>query len=171
MTTFRIRPARAEELPLISALEKAGDSLFRAAGMDRVADSPAPDPRTYEAAYIQGRVFVATGPADTPIGFIRVEMVDGDPHVEQVSVHPGHSRKGVGSALMRAAEDWARSHGFTRLTLTTFRDVPWNGQFYSRLGWSPLPEPEWGPELAALRQHERDLGLDAWPRQAMSRNL
>lgn len=171
MTAFRIRPARAEELPLISALEKSGDPLFRAAGMDRVADSPAPDPRTYQGAHSQGRLFAATGPAGTPIGFVRVEMADACPHVEQVSVHPDHSRKGIGSALMRTAEDWARSHGFTRLTLTTFRDVLWNGPFYSRLGWSPFPEPECGPELAALRQHERDLGLDAWPRQVMIRNL
>ena len=139
MTMFQIRPARAEELPLISALEKSGEASFRAAGMDRVADSPAPGPRTYEGAHSEGRLFIAVDPADTPIGFIRVEMVDGEHHVEQVSVQPDYSGKGIGSTLMRKAEDWARSHGFTRLTLTTFRDAPWNGPFYLRLGWSPLP--------------------------------
>jgi GNAT superfamily N-acetyltransferase len=168
---FRIRPVRAVELPLISALQKSGGAYFRAVGMDRVAGSPAPDPQTYEGAHSEGRLFVAVDPADTPIGFIRIEMVDGEPHVEQVSVHPDYSGKGIGSILMRTAEDWARLHGFTRLTLTTFRDVPWNGPFYSRLGWSPLPESEWGPELAAIRQHERDLGFDVWPRQAMIKSV
>lgn len=71
----------------------------------------------------------------------------------------------------RSVPDWARSHGFTCLSLTTFRDVPWNGPFYARLGGSSSPEQERGPEPAAIRQHERDLGLDAWPRQAMIKNL
>jgi hypothetical protein len=57
------------------------------------------------------------------------------------------------------------------MTLTTFRDVPWNGPYYTRLGWSALPAADLPPELAAARRHERDLGLDQWPRQAMAKNL
>jgi len=57
------------------------------------------------------------------------------------------------------------------MTLTTFSDVPWNGPYYARLGWSALPEAGLPPELAAARQHERDLGLDQWPRQAMTKSL
>lgn len=50
-------------------------------------------------------------------------------------------------------------------------DVSWNGPYYARRGWVLLPEHEWGPELAAARQHERDLGLDQWPRQAKAKDL
>jgi hypothetical protein len=57
------------------------------------------------------------------------------------------------------------------MTLTTFCDVPWNGPYYTRLGWSTLRAADLTPELAATRQHERDLGLDEWPRQAMAKNL
>jgi hypothetical protein len=57
------------------------------------------------------------------------------------------------------------------MTLTTFRDVPWNGPYYTRLGWSALPAADLPPELAAARQHERDLGFDEWPRQAMAKSL
>ena len=57
------------------------------------------------------------------------------------------------------------------MTLTTFRDVPWNGPYYARLGWSTLHAADLPPGLAAARQQERDLGLDEWPRQAMAKSL
>jgi len=98
-------------------------------------------------------------------------MLDGDPHVEQVSVHPDHAGHGIGASLLAAAEQLARTRGHCRITLTTFRDVPWNGPYYARLGWSVVREAELPPELAATRRHERDLGFDEWPRQAMAKSL
>ena len=166
-----IRAARESELPLISALEKSGDQLFRAAGMDRIADAPAPEPDAYRPAVEDGRLLVAVDERDSALGFIRLEMLDGGPHVEQVSVHPDCAGRGIGASLLAAAEQLARARGYRRMTLTTFRDVPWNGPYYIRLGWSVLPAADLPPELAAARQRERDLGLDEWPRQAMAKNL
>lgn len=105
------------------------------------------------------------------IGFVRIEMLDDEPHIEQVSVHPDHQGNGVGRTLLHAAEQWAQAHDYTRMTLTTFRQVPWNGPYYSRLGWAVLPENEWEADLAAARRRERDVGLDRWPRQAMVKSL
>jgi GNAT superfamily N-acetyltransferase len=166
-----IRAARESELPLISALEKSGEKQFRAAGMDRVADAPPSEPDAYRPALDDGRLLVAVDGRDTPLGFIRLEILDGDPHVEQVSVHPDHARQGIGASLLAAAEQLARARGHRRITLTTFRDVPWNGPYYTRLGWSIVGEADLPPELAAARRHERDLGFDEWPRQAMAKSL
>ena len=80
-----IRAARASELALISALEKSGDELFRTAGMDVIADAPAPEPDSYRAALEGGRLLVAADEQDAALGFIRLEMLDGDPHVVAVS--------------------------------------------------------------------------------------
>lgn len=171
MSTVHIRPSRETDLPLISAVEKSGDAQFKAVGMDLVADAPVPDPEDFGDSHRAGRLLVAVTGADALVGFVRIEIVDNTAHVEQVSVHPDHQGRGVGSALLQAAEGWARSQGYTHLTLTTFRDVAWNGPYYARLGWVLLPEGEWGPELSAARQHERDLGLDRWPRQAMVKHL
>ena len=166
-----IRAARESELPLISALEKAGDQLFLTVGLHGIADAPAPEPDAYRPALEDGRLLVAVDERDAPLGFIRLEMLDGGPHVEQVSVHQDRAGSGIGAALLAAAERLARARGHHRMTLTTFRDVPWNGPYYTRLGWSILPADDLPPELAAARRHERDLGLDEWPRQAMAKNL
>ena len=171
METTTLRPSREVELPLIGALEKSSDAQFRAAGMGLVADAPVPDLATYLEAHRAGRLLVASSSTGLLVGFVRIEIVDGDAHVEQVSVHPDHQRQGVGRALLEAAEQWARAHDHARMTLTTFRDVPWNGPFYARLGWDVLPEHAWRPELAAARHHERALGLDQWPRQAMFKQV
>ena len=166
-----IRAARPGELAQISALEKSGERLFRAAGMDRVADAPAPDPDGYRLALAAGRLLVAAGDHDGPVGFIRLEVLGGDLHVEQVSVHPEQAGRGIGAALLAVAEQLGRDRGHDRITMTTFRDVPWNGPYYARLGWSALPDADLTPELAAVRRAERELGFDEWPRQAMVKDL
>lgn len=166
-----IRAARESELPRISALEKSGERQFRAAGMDRVADAPATDPDAYRPALDDGRLLVAADGQDVSVGFIRLEVLDGDPHVEQVSVHPDQAGHGIGASLLAAAEQLARARGHHRITMTTFRDVPWNGPYYARLGWRAVRDADLPPELAAARRDERDLGFDEWPRQAMAKSL
>jgi hypothetical protein len=72
--------------------------------------------------------------------------------------------------LVGSVCDWSRSHGFDAVTLTTFRDVPWNGPFYEKLGFRPLTDLSRG--LAAVRQHERAIGDDDFgPRIAMRMDL
>jgi hypothetical protein len=52
------------------------------------------------------------------------------------------------------------------MTLTTFRDVPWNGPYYAALGFEVIDDLS--PELAAMREHERAIGDDDFgPRVAM----
>ncbi|WP_370039331.1 GNAT family N-acetyltransferase, partial [Nocardioides sp.] len=98
---------------------------------------------------------------------------DGAPtaHLEQLSVRlPEHGRRGVGTALVHAACEEARWAGHDSLTLCTYRDVPWNGPFYRRLGFSEDPAPP--PHLARIRRHEQDLGLDrCGAREVLRRHL
>ena len=62
--------------------------------------------------------------------------------------------------------DWAQLHGLPAVTLTTFRDVPWNAPFYARLRVRVIEALS--PGLQAIRDHEQDIGYDAFgPRVAM----
>ncbi|WP_018179107.1 GNAT family N-acetyltransferase [Jongsikchunia kroppenstedtii] len=169
MTDWVIRPARADEVAGLPALEASGGLAFRDLGMDLVAEFPPPAESVFAVAQRDGHLLVA---ADARIlGFVLLEIVDGCMHVEQITVAPDFGRRGIGTALMRAAEDLARARGFDGMTLTTYRDVPFNGPFYVSLGWQPIPDGELTDGLREIRDHERAVGLDAWPRQAMRLRL
>ena len=53
------------------------------------------------------------------------------------------------------------------MTLTTFRAVPWNMPFYSRLGFEVIPAEQLGPELVAVVENETARGLDPRDRVVM----
>jgi GNAT superfamily N-acetyltransferase len=52
-------------------------------------------------------------------------------------VTEGAAGKGVGGALMRAAEAWAREHGYRKLTLTVFEANQAARAVYEHLGYAP----------------------------------
>ncbi|MFI6027869.1 GNAT family N-acetyltransferase [Amycolatopsis magusensis] len=147
---MQIREATAAELATLPALESASDSIFADLGFP-----PLPPPGSPEELATARLVLVAGTP---PAGFARVEVVDGNAHLEQLAVHPSHFRQGVGTALVRAVLSWAQDAGFPAVTLCTFSDIPWNGPFYRKLGFADLDDPS--PGLQELRAHERALGLD-----------
>jgi len=93
---------------------------------------PLPGPGTPEEFAAALVVLVAGEP---PVGLCRIDAVDGKAHLEQLSVHPDHARRGLGRALLRAGCDWARARGYDDITLATYRDVPWNGPFYASEGF------------------------------------
>jgi hypothetical protein len=57
------------------------------------------------------------------------------------------------------------------LTLTTFRDVAWNGPFYQRLGFEELAAHDLSPDLAQILAHEAARGLPGDRRCAMRLDL
>jgi GNAT superfamily N-acetyltransferase len=113
--------------------------------------------------------FVAGEP---PVGFVWVVLVCGEAHIEELAVLPSHGRRGIGRSLVEAACGWAEAAGYRRVSLCTFRDVPWNGPFYRSAGFSELAEADWCPELAEIRAAEQASGLDELgPRVVMVRAL
>ena len=151
-------------------MQVAAGALFRDLGMHLVADGPAPSTDAFHEARANGDLLVAVMD-ETVVGFLRTTALDGSLHVEQVTVAPGWQQRGIGRALMLAAEQVADARGFTRMTLTTFRDVPFNGPFYERLGWTRLDAESLTPGLAAERHEETQAGLDLWPRTAMAKEI
>lgn len=166
-----IRGASVQDLPRLRDIERAAGELFRDIGMAAIADDDPPalaDLQRYQAA---GRGWVACDGEDLPVAYLVADVIDGAAHIEQVSVHPSHSRRGLGRALIDAAARWALDDRLEALTLTTFANVPWNAPYYRRLGFDEVDESQAGPGLGALRDDEREQGLDVWPRVIMRRSL
>ena len=90
-----------------------------------------PDRRTLLVAELDGR----------PAGFAFLEpAVDyftgqADGHIGMVAVADTAEGKGVGAALMRAAEDWARRNGYPRLHLNVFAANDRARRIYERTGY------------------------------------
>ncbi len=157
-----VRAADPSEFDHLRRIEFASDRLLEEFGIGPFENDEAENHLAVAAA-----VFVVGDPA---VGFVAVELVDGVAHVDQLSVLPDHGRRGIGRALLEAAIGWAVGTGHTELTLTTYRDVPFNAPFYRTLGFEVVTEPS--PGLAALREYERAVGLDGFgPRVAMRRTL
>lgn len=160
MARVLIRLAQPAELPYLQRIEIASGEPFRDIGMPEIADDA---PMSLEAL-AEHDVWVAVGAQGVPVAFIAVGDVDGATHVHQVSVHPSHARQGIGAALIEHVTRAERP-----VTLTTFRDVPWNAPYYERLGFRAVTETSLGtsPGLAEIMREEASRGLDPATRVAM----
>ncbi len=166
-----IREARSDDIAALREIERAAGQSFREIGMAYVADDEPPSEEVLGHFVSAGRAWVAVDDRDRPVAYLIAEVVDGDAHIEQVSVHPAASRRGLGRALIEHLVDWASARGMPAVTLTTFADVPWNGPYYRRLGFEVLPDEQAGPGLRDRRADEAARGFDRWPRICMRLRL
>jgi GNAT superfamily N-acetyltransferase len=169
-TDFLVRQAEQTELAVLPAIQLAAGALFRDVGMPEIADNPLPSADFYEDFHRQGRLWVAAG-EDGPVGFVVVKLIDGCAHIEQVSVIPDHSRRGIGRSLVEQVCQWASAHDLTAVTLSTFRSVPWNAAYYAHLGFRELSAGELTPGLQAVLREEAEFGLDMTDRVCMRREV
>lgn len=79
--------------------------------------------------------------------------------------------RGLGARLLEEVCAWAESRGYLAVTLSTFRDVPWNGRFYRKRGFRDLHPEEWSPGMMAIREHEAKHGLRVDVRVFVRREL
>lgn len=111
-----IRAAHIDELPLLQDIERAAGECFRTIGMPEIADDeplPLEELRGYRRA---GLVWVAAEGAGTgtPVGYLLADRVDGNLHVEQVSVHPDSAHRRIGRSLLEHLAARARAEGAPR---------------------------------------------------------
>ncbi|MHB8466201.1 MAG: GNAT family N-acetyltransferase [Acidimicrobiales bacterium] len=156
---------------MLQDVERRASEQFRDVGMEHIAEHEPASVEELGAYASDGRAWVATDEAGAPIGYVLVDLVDGHAHMEQVSVRPEHQGAGVGRELLARVRAWALEGGRDAITLTTFADVAWNRPLYEHLGFRVLADAEIGPDLAAVRLHEAELGLDPALRVCMRLDL
>ena len=154
--TSAVRTATTSDIGAMQEIERRAGEQFRGIGMPSIADDP-PSSTT-------GRAWVIDDDDGAPVAYLLVETVDDAAHVAQVSVLPEPARRGLGRALVDHADEWARANDLSAISLTTFRDVPWNGPYYERLGFTTVPADEQGPQLRSVVESERHLERGNGPR-------
>ena len=166
-----IRRATIADIEPMRALERRAAQLFLSIGYDFCAAGPVRDKEEHEKTLRRGITFYAESENGAPAGFAMFEPMDSEAHLIEIDVDPVFQRQGLAPRLIAAGETWALAKGFDGMTLTTYRDVPWNAPFYRRIGFVDL-EP--GPERKELREtigREADWGFAFKPRIAMRKQL
>jgi GNAT superfamily N-acetyltransferase len=166
-----IRPARRHELRALQDIENEADLVFRRVAMPWVLSMTPADLGLLERARRDGRLWVATGCANRPVGFALLRTLDGQAWLHQLSVLPRHASRGIGGALIERVCAKARQEGHTSVLLSTYLGVPWNAPFYARRGFDVVPQAQYTAALRLERAHERQVGHPLWRRCLMRRDL
>jgi GNAT superfamily N-acetyltransferase len=171
--SFTLRAATETDVEAMRAIEVDAGGRFRAIGLDVVADDPPPEPETLLGYVARGLAWIAEERPDdgspVPVGYALASVVDGEGHLDQVSVLEQATGRGIGSALVDVVLSWSAAAAHPAVTLTTYGDVPWNGPWYARRGFVEVPDERLTPGLRAILERERAIGLEPPARIAMRR--
>ena len=149
MTAWSIRLARREDADELPAIERSGAELLgNYPGIEGIDPDQVMTGAQYRALIARGHSLVATVGTDV-VGFLVTEPCSRELHIREIDVVGRWQRQGIGAIMVRACGIDAANAGFAALTLTTFRDVPWNAPFYARLGFVEIADPEEHPRLNA----------------------
>ena len=160
-----VRPTHSDDVAALPAIERAAGERFRDyPDLAWLADGEVISAEQHLDYAERGLSWLALA-NDHPVGFILAEAHATSLFIVELSVHLDWQGKGIGRQLINAVADHAREGGLSSLTLTTFRDVPWNAPFYARLGFDYVTELT--PELRQKREDETAHGLAFDSRCAM----
>jgi ribosomal protein S18 acetylase RimI-like enzyme len=166
-----IRLARKDDLAIIREIEAAAGRLFLKTDFPSIAEDEPMSLATLSRYQSEDQVRVAVNRQDFPIGFAVTGMVDGLVHLHELSIHPDYARRGIGRDLILAVCSMAKDLGKSAVTLSTFREIPWNAPYYERLGFRILSDPELTDGLRHLKVVEARLGLPLDHRVFMCKEL
>ena len=167
--TLAIRPALTSEIEAVRALERASAQRFIGLMDALAADEPSSAP-VLAARIAAGGLLVAEAD-DVLAAFVMFRPVGDGLYIEQIDVLPAFARRRIGADLIEAVARRARADGRARLTLSTFRDVPWNAPWYRRLGFADLADEKLAPDLLEIRREHLARGLDESARVFMQRTV
>ena len=165
----QIRRARRGKLEALREIERDAGRAFASIGMPEIAADEPLSVTELECFVRAGHAWVVADASDHPVGYLLSDVVDGCAHIQQVSVARAFARRGVGAALIDHLDADAAARNLPAMTLTTFRDVPWNAPYYARLGFVVLHPAEHGRELRALIERETSSIPGSASRVAMRR--
>jgi GNAT superfamily N-acetyltransferase len=172
---FSIRLARPDEIARLREIEDEAGEMFSGLGLiDDTLDGAFPIDDLARLVGM-GQVWVGCtedgAESDRPVGMVIASAREGAAYVEELDVMPKFGRRGLGSCLLASVCEWAQDQRYASVTLSTFRDVPWNGPFYRKRGFRELRPEEWTPGMWAIREREAQHGLRVDTRVFMRREI
>lgn len=158
---YVITPALPEDVNRLIEVDLAAGQLFAPTGLlsDDALHDHVPEAVLHQA--IEAEDLLKTSTQDGMLaGFALVSRRGGTLYLDQISVHPEHGRRGLGAELVRRVLLIAKQRRLKQVTLSTFRDVPWNGPFYGKLGFREIARKDmadWMLELERIQAESLDV--------------
>ncbi|KAG9237801.1 putative acetyltransferase [Amylocarpus encephaloides] len=168
---FGVRSARSSDIPLLEHVERSAADSFRTVGLEHLLDGPTVKVAVLMNMARTNHLWVAVNDWDQPIGFLGGEDLQGNFHIDEISVVQEYQGRGVGRALMRMMMEQVRGEGYKYATLTTFKDVPWNGPWYQKLGFKEINPRAMKKQYSQILKEEAERGLDPERRCIMRKIL
>ncbi|HEY9236408.1 MULTISPECIES: GNAT family N-acetyltransferase [Phenylobacterium] len=165
---IQIRPARPVEIGRVRDIERMSATRFLGTDLASIADDEPTDADTLARRIAEGGLLVAEE-AGVPVAFVMFREVESCAYVEQIDVLPSHAGRAIGAGLLDVVSALARDRGFLALTLSTFREVPFNAPYYRRLGFVEVSDLT--PAMADIRREHEARGLDETARLFMRRDV
>ncbi|MCG9916599.1 MAG: GNAT family N-acetyltransferase [Phenylobacterium sp.] len=168
-----VRPARPEDLSQLPGIEMSAATLFRDEGLEVFQGETVDTAIDFTPAEIwapimaEGLLWVMSEPSGPPVAFLAARLEENRLHILEFDVHREHQGRGFGRRLLDFAIQEARQQGLAGLSLTTFRDAPWNAPFYASAGFAIVEGDNARGALQAYLDREATRGLDPARRCAM----
>src|SRR6266702_370257 len=167
--TFRL--AAPHDASVIRTIEFEAGLRFVSVGMTGIADAPPMALELVERKIAAREIIVAVDADETCVGFVMFEPQPTRFYVQELDVLTSHAGRRIGAALIEQVAQLARAQRVMQLTLSTYREVPWNAPYYRRLGFRDIEEAGLDAALIARREAHIALGLDESKRVFMRRDL
>ena len=158
---YDIAPALREDIGRLIEVDLAAGQLFAPTGL---LTNDALQDHVPEAVMLQaieaGDLLKISTQGGAPAGFALISQRGGTLYLDQISVHPDHGRRGLGGDLVRHVFQIAKQRRLKQVTLSTFRDVPWNAPFYGKLGFREIARKDmadWMLELEKIQAESLDV--------------
>jgi len=165
---FSVRRATERDVLEFPGVERsAGESFRSLPDLAWLADDDVTSVSAHSGYAKTGVVLAAVDETQSVVGLLSSERQENQLHIWIMGVRYDAQKRGVGRLLLEAVIESARDLGLTAMTLTTFRDVPWNAPFYERIGFRILDTGELDARLMAILRAETAHGLPGDRRCAM----
>ena len=129
-----IRPAGAEDVPVLASLARAAYARY----VPRLGREPAPMNADYASLVAAGRVWVAE--LDRLVGLLVLDVGPDHVFIANIAVDPDAQGRGIGGALLDHAEAEGRRAGLAQLVLYTNVAMTENRAWYARHGYREVGE-------------------------------
>lgn len=167
--TLRIEPTTRNEISALQDIELRAGALFRGTGLLPEGGETSVAETAQHVTAINADLSFTAHIDESPVGFVMGWLQPDSAYLAELSVDPDFGQRGIGRALVERFCEAAWAQSARCVTLSTFRDVPWNAPFYAKLGFGEIARTNYTDWMHVYEGNQTRGGLDIAKRLFMKR--